>query len=662
MRRTFKAFCLLMTFIFSGIFIYAQSTQDPLLEIAGEKISKEEFLKVYQKNNFNNDALDRKAVEDYLDLYINFRLKVREAVSLGMDTVKTFKDELLSYRKQLAQPYLTDSEMLDKLLAEAYDHKKYDVRASHILFKVDILASANDTLDAWNRAMKARDRILKGEDFGKVALEMSSDSSVKDRIIQGRKIKGNRGDLGYFTAFDMVYPFEEAAYDLKVGEISKPVRTEFGYHIIKLTDKQPAIGKIQLAHVLLLFPANGNLKDSLNVRDSAYKAYNEIKSGTEFASVTKIYSDDKSTADKAGLLPWFSINRLLPEFVVEINKLKNKNEFSSPFRSAYGWHIIKLIDRKPIGKFEDEKDELKQKVLKNDRAQLINRAFIGKSINKYGLTEYPESLALISSFVTDSIFSASWKMPALKMPDKPIFKIGDKEVLQSEFAAYLTNTQTRTQRVNIPAYVNSKYKEFKDNTIVKYADSQLENQFPDFKSLMNEYHDGILLFDLTDKKVWTKAVKDTAGLEGYYELHKSEHMWDVRLDATIFTLSDLSKEKLLKKNLRKQTSDNLVLSKLNTDTIQAVTFIRNKFVKGENPLIDTIQWIKGVYGPFTGENNNKMYIRVNQLVQPEAKQLNEVRGIMTSDFQNYLEKQWIQELRSKYSYTVNRDIFESIFK
>jgi peptidyl-prolyl cis-trans isomerase SurA len=662
MRRMIKAFCLLITITFSGGLIYAQSTQEPLLDIAGEKISKEEFLKVYQKNNIKGEALDRKAVEEYLDLYINFRLKVREATSLGMDTIKSFKDELLSYRKQLAQPYLTDNDMLDKLLGEAYEHKKYDVRASHILFKVEKLASATDTLEAWNRAMKARERILKGEDFGKVALEMSSDSSVKDRTIQGRRIKGNRGDLGYFTAFDMVYPFEEAVYNLKVGEISKPVRTEFGYHIIKLTDKQPAIGKIQLAHVLLLFPPNSTLKDSLNVKDSAYKAYSEIKSGTEFASVTKMYSDDKSTADKAGLLPWFSINRLLPEFVVEINKLKNKNEFSSPFRSAYGWHIIKLIDRKPIGKFEDEKDDLKQKVLKNDRSALINSAFVGKSVKTFGFTEYPESLALITSLVTDSIFNATWKIPALKMPDKPIFKIGNREVLQSEFASYLMTNQSKSQKYDTPAYVNDKYTAFKDITVVKFADSQLENQYPDFKSLMKEYHDGILLFDLTDKKVWTKAVKDTLGLENYYEEHKSEQMWDTRLDATIFTLKDLSKEKQLKKVLKKSLADDLVLSKINSDTIQAVSSIRNKFLKGDNNLIDTIQWAKGVYGPFAAENNAVVYIRVNQIVQPEPKKLNEVRGIMTSDYQNYLEKQWIDELRHKYNFTLNHDVFESIFK
>ena len=662
MRRMIKTLILLMSFIFSASFLFAQSAQEPLLDIAGEKITKEEFLKVYQKNNIKGEALDRKSVEEYLDLYINFRLKVREATALGMDTVKSFKDELLSYRKQLAQPYLTDNDMLDKLLGEAYEHKKYDVRASHILFKVDELASSADTLEAWNRAMKARERILKGEDFGKVALEMSSDSSVKDRTIQGRRIKGNRGDLGYFTAFDMVYPFEEAAYNLKVGEISKPVRTEFGYHIIKLTDKQPAIGKIQLAHVLLLFPPNGTLKDSLNVKDSAYKAYSEIKSGTEFANVTKMYSDDKSTADKAGLLPWFNINRLLPEFVVEINKLKNKNEFSSPFRSAYGWHIIKLIDRKPIGKFEDEKDEIKQKVLKNDRSALINSAFVGKSVKKYGLTEYPESLAVITSLVTDSIFNGSWKIPALKMPDKPIFKIGDMEVLQSEFAAYLMSNQSKSQKYDIPAYVNDKYTAFKDQTVAKFADSQLENQYPDFKSLMKEYHDGILLFDLTDKKVWSKAVKDTLGLENYYAEHKSEQMWDTRLDATIYTLKDLSREKQLKKVLKKSLADDLVLSKINSDTIQAVTLIRNKFLRGDNNLIDTIQWTKGVYGPFAGENNAVVYIRVNQLVQPEPKQLNEVGGIMTSDYQNYLEKQWIDELRHKYNFTVNRDVFESIFK
>lgn len=657
-----KLFNAVLTFLF-GIFtlsVFSQSADPVLLQVANEKITKNEFIKVYEKNNIKSEKPDNKALEEYLDLYTNFRLKVTEAEALGMDTIKSFRDELAGYRKQLAQPYLSDNQATDKMIQEAYEHKKYDIRASHILIRVDRLASAADTLAAWNKIMQLRKRILKGEDFGKVAVEGSEDPSAKDRVTDGRKIKGNHGDLGFFTAFDMVYPFEEAVYNAKVGEVTMPIRTDFGYHLIKVTAKTPAIGKVQLAHIMLIYPAKATLDDSLKVADSANLAYKLLQSGSDFGDVAKKFSDDASTANKGGVLPWFGVNRLLPDFTMNIQKMKEKGDYSEPFQTIYGWHIIKLVDRKPIGSFEEEKEDIKQRIPRSDRNTDIQNTFIAKTKANYGFTQNLQALDELTKTVTDSIFTASWKAEEAKGLNNNLFTIGTKTYAQADLARYLVKSQHREQKRDIPAYVYQQYNTFVNDAVNKYADSQLEAENPDFKALINEYHDGILLFDLTDKKVWSKAVKDTVGLEQFYEKNKNNYMWDTRLDASIVTVKDPSIVKSLKKLLKKGATDEQILARFNQDSIQKVTVERTKFAKGDNVNIDALEWKPGITNLIPMADTTNAIIVIHRVVAPEPKLLNEIRGAMTADYQNFLEKEWISELRQKYPVIVNRDVFNSI--
>ncbi|NVO19793.1 MAG: peptidylprolyl isomerase [Bacteroidetes bacterium] len=641
--------------------VSAQSNDPVLLKVADESITRGEFLKVYQKNNTKGEAIERKALEEYLDLFINFRLKVTEAEKLGMDTIKSFTDELSSYRKQLAQPYLADDKKTDALIHEAYNRKQLDIRASHILVKVDRLASAADTLAAWNKIMQLRKRIMKGEDFGKVAAEASEDQSANDRTAEGRKIKGNHGDLGYFTAFDMVYPFENIAYNSNVGDVSMPIRSDYGYHLVKVTDKLPSMGKVQLAHIILIFPKNATVDDSLKVADSANIAYNMLKNGADFATVVKKFSDDKSTAEKGGILPWVGVNRMLPEFIVNISKLRKVGDYSEPFESEYGWHIIKLNDRKPVGTFEDEKEEIKQKITKNDRALDAQASFIKKTKDEYGYHEDLAAVKELSTSVTDSIFTASWKASEAAQFTKPIFTIGTQTFTQADFAKHLATTQKKTIKKDIEAFVTNQYRDYSNDKVMKYADNQLENKYPDFKSLMKEYHDGILLFDLTDKKVWSKAVKDTVGLQDYYEKNKNNYLWDQRLDASIYTIKEGTNTKLLKKLLKKNLAENEVLARMNQDTTHKVIVETKKYSKGENVLIDSVSWVKGISGPLMTREGRNVILVIHTVLPPEPKLLNEARGLITSDYQNFLEKEWIAELRSKYPVKVNREVFDTIF-
>ena len=658
-RKLFNASLTLVLSILS-LSAFSQSADPVLLQIADEKVTRNEFIKVFEKNNVKGTDTDQKALDEYLDLYINFRLKVTEARALGMDTIKSFRDELAGYRKQLAQPYMMDSEESEKIIREAFDHLQYDVRASHILIRVEKLASAADTLAAWNKIMQLRKRILKGEDFGKVAAEASEDPSAKDRDANGRKIKGNHGDLGYFTAFDMVYPFEQAVYNAKVNEVTMPVRSDFGYHLIKVTDKIPALGKIQLAHIYLVYPPNATLDDSLKVADSANMAYKLLKEGNDFGDVAKKFSDDLSTSGKGGVLPWFGVNRLLPDFTLNILKFKEKGAYSEPFQTIYGWHIIKLVDRKPVGSFDEEKDELKQRMPRSDRNNEIQASFIAKVKQKYGFTQNTAALNELTKTVTDSIFEGKWHAGQAAGLKKDLFSIGTKTYTQADMAQRLEKTQRTSQKSDIPAYVLEQYNGFANEAVNQYADSQLESENPEFKALISEYHDGILLFDLTDKKVWTKAIKDTVGLEKYYEQNKTNYMWDTRLDASIITVKDPSILKSLQKMLKKGASDEQVLAKFNHDTIQKVDINHRKFVKDENPLLKDTEWKPGISKVIPLADTANMIIVVHSVVAPEPKLLSEIRGNITAEYQNYLEKAWIAELRSKYPVIVNREVFNTI--
>ena len=660
----------LYTIIFSSVF--AQQNNDPiLLKIAGENISKSEFLRVYQKNNAKDQAIDKKALDEYLELYINFKLKVKEAEELGLDTNAMFKSELNGYRATLAQPYLVDKDVTEDLIKEAYNRMLFDVRASHILIKLDKNALPNDTLLAYNKIMNLRKRILAGEAFEKVAAEASDDPSAKDAAATSERpaYKGNGGDLGYFSSFDMIYPFENGAYNTTVGEVSLPIRSEYGYHIIKLTDKKKAMGKVQVAHILISVPQNASDDNMKIAKGKVDEVLSKLKNGEKFDDLVKQYSDDKGSASKGGVLPEFGVNRMIPEFIIAISKLEKSGDISEPVQSRYGWHILKLIERKEIKSFDELKNEIKQKVAKDERANKSKDSFLAKVKAEYKFTESPKAIKDFYKVVTDSVFTNSWKVEAAKMLTAKMFSIGEKTVTQTDFANYLASIKNENAKPeSIELYVNKTYKDYVERTLFKYADSKLEEKYPDFNILMKEYHDGILLFDLTDKNVWSKAIKDTTGLKEFHQKNINNYIWNERLDAVVYTfkdgkVKDADARKFVEKVYKKKlTSDdvkiNEMIAKLSKDSA-AVEYKKDKFLMGDNKLIDKIKWQEGV-SENVKDGNNLSIVIVNKKLAPEPKTLNEAKGIITADYQNYLEKEWLKSLRQKYSFTVNKEVFDSI--
>ncbi len=652
--------------MFCGM-LFAQNNDDVLLTVAGEKITKSEFLNVYKKNNIKGDVMDRKSLEEYLDLYINFKLKVKEAEEQKLDTFSSFKNELAGYRKQLAQPYLTDKQVEENLLKEAYDRMQYDVRASHILIRVNKDASPEDTLAVFQKIMKIRDRIIKGEPFDVVAKETSEDPSARDRKDPNSdmEIKGNGGDLGYFTVLDMIYPFENGAFNTKVGEVSMPIRTDYGYHLIKVVNKKPAMGDVVVAHIFVSVPRDAKSEDLPKYKSKIDSAYTKLKNGSKFEDVAKEYSDDKGSAAKGGILPSFGVNRMVPEFIEAISKLKNPGDYSAPVQTIYGWHLIKLVEKTPFKPFDETKAELKARLLKDSRSNKSRESVINRIKNEYGFKEFPGVLKDFYAVVDSTIFEGKWDVSKAASLTKLMFTIGDKSYMEQDFAKYIGGKSIRRNKSSIPAFINEKYAAFTDESCLQYEDSKLEQKYPEFKALMKEYRDGIMLFELTDKKVWSKAIQDTTGLKEFYEKNKTKYMWDERLDATIFTCKNeavaKNTRKLLKDYDKGKLTDSDILKKINTDSIPVLKIEHKLYSKKDNPMIDEIKWEKGVTDNMS-KDGKTVFIVVNKLVTPQPKLLKEAKGIITADYQNYLEEEWIKELRTKYPYEVNKAVFETIIK
>ena len=667
--------CILFLAVFTTLSTLAQKEDKRvLISIDDEKISVSEFLNVYKKNNVDTDLADKKSMKEYLELYINFRLKVQEARDMGMDTAKAFVNELAGYRSQLAEPYFVDKEVTDELLKEAYDRLMLDVRASHILLKVDENALPADTLKAYNSIMEVRERMLAGEDFAKIAAEISDDPSARDRAAQGQSPprKGNGGDLGYFTVFDMVYPFESGAYNTNVGDISMPVRTSYGYHLIKVADKRAALGKATVAHLYIALPKNATAQDSARKEQEINDLYKRIINGEKFEDLVKEYSDDRGSKDKGGVLPRFGSNRMVPEFIVAVSNLNDSAAISEPLLTSFGWHILKLIERQPPGDYKVEVLEIKRRMTKDVRANKSKEVVIARIKEENSFREFPENLNELFLAIDSSFYVSEWSADKVLTLKKKILQLGKLKYTQYDFAGFLEKNQKQRGTTALEAFFYGQYHKYVTGLCLELENGQLEEKYPDFKMLMNEYRDGILLFNLTDERVWSKAVTDTIGLEAFYEANSANYMWGDRLEVDIFILSDPEMEKEIRQMIGRGVGRKQSMKEAGLDTVTNVIVLSGVYARGENSFIDEIEWKKGqtfaqpltdfndLYDGRSHNENSIIFALIHDIRLPEPKSIDEARGIITSDYQNYLEAEWVSTLKEKYQVTIYEEILEDI--
>lgn len=642
--------------------LFAQGWKSKTLITLGDNnISAGEFMGVYEKNNVQSDVIDKKSVDEYLDMYVNFKLKVIEAENLKMDTMPKFVKEYNSYREQLAKPYFSSEEANEQLIEEAYERMHWDINAAHILVKCDVNAVPADTLKAYNRAMEIRKRIINGENFGDVAEDTSDDISVSDTTVNGRFYKGNRGELGYFTVFDMVYPFETGAYNTKEGQISLPVRSDFGYHIIKVNSKTPACGTIRAAHIFLAVNDSDPEKTDSVVKAKAYNVYNEIKKdGSNWEVIVRKYSDDKGSAANEGLLSPFKVNQIVPEFITVVKGLQPK-EISEPVKTNYGYHIIRLIATSGVKDIEDEHENIKKRVEKDMRAKVSEEVVLNRFKKENKFKEYVKVKDAFIATIDSTLKEGNYVMAEGVDTSKVLFKFGKQKYTVADFVEFIRENQVKQPFMSAGSYAYKLYDEYLKRSAFAYEDAHLEEKYPDFKLLVQEYHDGILLFDLMDKEVWKKAEQDTVGLENYYNAHKDEYMWGERLKTVYATVNHPENVARVEELVKTDLSMDSIRAILKAEEIRGVSVKIRYWQHGDNVDIDETEWKAGELRviPSTVDKTTKI-VRVLEVRDPEPKTLNEAKGLVISSYQQQLEEDWLNELKAKYPVTVNEKTLEKV--
>lgn len=524
-----KRFILPLSMLLLSSMAFAQNANDILIKVGNETITKSQFVTAYQKNNLLSESTE-KDLREYLDLYINYRMKVQEAIKLQMDTSTAFKKELASYEGQSAQQYLIDTEVSEQLLEEAFDRSKYQVRASHILIRCNPNASPKDTLAALHKIQQIREKIVNGLDFNESAYLYSEDESAQDHVNpQSKRMQyGNKGELGYFSVLEMIYPFEVAAYTNPVGQVSQPFRTQFGYHLVYVQDKIPAIAKLNVSQIFIADTnALKNSKPAPEIQDKLNNIINEYKNGKSFAELAKLFSEDKATKDNGGQMTAFTPNRRPGNYVSAIINLKG-DEITEPVPSSIGWHIMKLDSVKYAIANEETKFMLKSKLQRDPRSRKSKESLVEKLKKEYNFQESGKAAAM--KFFKKNVPASYFQSTAVAIDSikgieklKPIFTFAGQEVSAIEFAKFISRYQGAPLNVSPIQFIESLYPNFVSEQMLRYERRHLTEKYPEYKELVTEFHDGMLLYEINSEKVWNAAIKDSIGLEKFYESVKTEY-------------------------------------------------------------------------------------------------------------------------------------------
>lgn len=645
----------LLLFLISFLFVITCPGQEindkTLMTVAGRPVPAGEFIRMFRKSLEPGKKSD---IDAYLEQYITFKLKVADAMHQGIDTTKAFRSELNGYRNQLAQNYLTDAEAKEKLLQKIYQRSLTEVNAWHILVNCPEGSKPEDTLAAWQKASGIRERIIAGELFEQVARSTSDDPSVKV----------NGGNLGYFSVFQMITPFEDAAYSMKKGSVSEPVRTPYGYHIIKVTDKRPSRGKILVAHIMKESPPGTDEKEARLAEESINKIYKELQSGASFSMLAKKYSDHKESAPSGGKLNWFGTGEIIPDFSEAAFSIPDTGKYTKPIRTIYAWHIIKLLDKKAPGSFDETRSWLESRINQSYLNSLSKKSFTDKLKKEYNFRVNQVAYKWFVDNTDTLIIGGLRKFDRSSMPAGNLYSFANQYLTTKEFASYIERRGSRIVTDNPESFIRQTIDARVSDQILKYENTQLEKKYPDFRYLMNEFHDGILLFEISGNKVWNRVQDDSAGLRQYYEVHKREFMTRKGIEAKIYTLHSLVGEKKLsacyKKYSLKSGTDNLMREKFNSRDDTILTITEGKWLAGDDPDIDKLNWNKGWHSARI--NNLPSVIVISKEIESVPLPFEEIKGEMITGFQDYLENEWIKQLKVEYTVKIDNEVFSEIKK
>lgn len=637
--------------VFSLCF-FASNAQNPndevLFTVENDPVYVSEFTRVFNKNIDLVKDESQKDVDEYLKLFINYKLKLKEAEALGLDKKPSYLNELSSYKSQLAGNYLTDSKVTDELIEEAYKRMTTEVDASHILIRLDDNPTPEDTLQAYNKLLKLRDRVMQ-EGF----------ETVKKEIHNGKTVYAE--DLGYFSAFKMVYNFETAAYNTPVGEVSMPFKTRFGYHIVWVKDKRESRGERTVAHIMISNQKKDRPHDKPESRIN--DIYLKLQQGEDFEALAKQFSEDQSSASKGGMLAPFTGGQLSSvEFENQAFALEHVGDISKPFETEYGWHIIKLYGKKPVASFEDMKGELEEKVKRDSRSQLINESLLNNLKQQYQVSDATPDLSYFESILNDNYFIGKWVLPTDFKAQEPLIKIQEKQIVYEDFGQYLVKNQRRQMpKMSIKTLVVNSYHAFLENELLQYKKERLEVENQDYANIVEEYRDGLLLFDLMETEIWNAAKKDSVGLQTYYNNHKDNYFWNQRVDAVVASSAKKTTIKKVQKLLQNNQTPEQIKAALNSESEIDVIFTSGIMDAQHQSLPADFKFKTGVSDIYKF-NEGYIVANVKEVLPKETKSFDEAKGAVISDFQNHKEANWILSLEEKYQVHVNQDVLESVKK
>lgn len=653
----FKQLFISLSLVFGlSATIFAQN--DPVLfTVKGNPVKVSEFKGIYAKTNQDKADFSRASLEEYLDLYVKFKLKVQKARDMYLDTVPSLKSELDGYRRQLAASYLVDREVTERLVAEAHARMLQDVEISHIYVPVDKNTASKDTLAAYNKIMDLMKLLKSGKSFEEVAVMNPDDKTAKE----------NKGYLGYFTAMfpDGFYSMENAVYNAKPGDVVGPLRTSSGYHIVKVHSFRPARGEMEVAQILFRGGDTPEKKASAKMRaDSAYQA---LKAGADWNTLCAAVSEDKMTAGKGGDIGFFGINRYQKGFEDAAFGLQKDNDFSAPVETTIGWHIIKRKSARPVASFDTMKRGLTDRVKRDGRSETAKQSIISRIQRESNFKEVPANLEKWAAMQQDTLFHTfRWKPDANK-PQTLLYSLGNQNYTLADFEEYCSRASRERMRGKgypVNETISKLYKTWKDDNTLRFEESQLDAKYPEFSALMREYEGGMLLFEAAKIEVWDRANTDTLGLEKYFnENLKDKFKWDERARVSIYTLKSDDPELLVKvRDLAGKKSSSEVLKKINKKG-EVLTIMERLYEKGKNKDLDAI-WKAGSLTAAKTDAGTKTanFMKIEAIEPPTPKKLNEAKGYAVAEYQDYLEKRWVEQLRQEYKVEINKEAFESLIK
>ena len=636
--------CLLVVLLALNV-SFSQDKDEVLLKVGGEPVMASEFLRVYNKNLDLVKDESQKDIDGYLKLFTEYQLKLQEARHLKLNEDKNYQREFTRYKKQLIKNYISENKVTDELVEEAYNRSNIDINASHILVRLD--AAEKDTIAAYNQVLELRNRVIK-EGYDKVKAKMHNGETI---FLE---------DLGYFSAFKMVYDFETAAYNTPAGEISMPFRTQFGYHVVKVNERRASRGTVTAAHIMI----NLAPKDTLvNPEERINSIYKKLEQGESFEALAKQFSEDKNSANNGGKLTPFKSGQLSSiKFEDEAFALKNNGDFSKPFKTAYGWHIVKRIDLESIAPFNDVKASFVTRVKRDSRSKLINEAMVAKLKKKYNINYNVEAKPYFTKLLNDKFYTRAWEIPEDLTKSEAIFTINNRAFTYEAFAKHLFNSQRIYSNNKMPfaSIVDKEFNSFFETSIFKYREENLEVENKDYANILKEYRDGLLLFDLMEKEIWNKASKDTLGLETYYSKNKENYQWTDRVDVVIATSSDESNLKKLRKLMKKGKSEDEIKEALNKGDEENVIFTKGIYSINDPILPSNFEAKKGLSDVYDNHNEAWHVIRVNEVLPARIKTLEEAKGRVINDYQAVLEENWIKDLYSRFKVEVNDEVLNTV--